>query len=245
MAKVVYACSRRHRFSEAHERKLGQICRKLEPDNLSRPATHTVAVRGTVAWAIANNRNCVVQDDSVLLGCLYGDEQGWEKPQGRYPDGSYAMLRNSADRLEVVSDAAASRTLWYYFDEEYFVASTSQRAIVMFVGGFQFNEEVIPWVLSTGTLGPERSWDRRIRRLPPESSLLLDKRCWSIRLDREPVVFAPERTSRAAQEELLGNEIRAVVRSLSHARHVSFHDYVLPLSGGYDSRAILCFLREA
>jgi hypothetical protein len=134
--------------------------------------------------------------------------------------------------------------VWYFFDDEHFVASTSQRAIVMFLGSFQFNEGVVPWMLSTGSLGPDASWDRRIRRLPPDASLALDKGAWSMRVERRPIVFAVQDRPRASHRDLLLNDIRSVMRALKESAHISFDDYLLPLSGGYDSRAILCVLAE-
>ena len=244
MAKIIYACSRRTPFGESEQRKLRKICERLEPDNLSLPASHKVLVRGTLAYGIMNGRNAVIEDGSVLLGCLYGRDLHWWKPNGQCPDGSYAIFRNGDDCLEVVSDAAASRTIWYYFDDERFIASTSQRAIVMFVGSFSFDDQVIPWMLSTGSLGPGASYDRRIRRLPPESRVVLDKNRWSIRADSRPIAFSAKSRSAADHKELLKNEIRATVQSLSQSGHIRLGDYLLPLSGGYDSRAILCFLRE-
>jgi hypothetical protein len=244
MAKIIYAYSRRIPFSQNDDRKLRKICQRLEPDNLSLPASHKVRVQGSLAWGIINNRNAVIKDNNILLGCLYGKDECWEHPKKDYPDGSYAIFRNSNDCLEVVSDAAASRTIWYYFDDEHFVASTSQRAIIMFLGSFDFNDQVIPWMLSTGSLGPDLSWDKRTKRLPPESSVVLDKQRWSISVNSGPIVFAAKSRSHSHHKELLMNEIRAVMQSLNHSRQISFDDYLLPLSGGYDSRAILCFLSE-
>jgi asparagine synthase len=244
MAKIIYACSRRVPFGQVEARKLARICKRLEPDNLSLPASHKVIVEGTLACGIVNNRNAVIKGHSVLLGCLYGTDEGWETPRKEYPDGSYAIFRNGSDRLEVVCDATASRTIWYCLDNEYFVASTSQRAIVMFLGSLDFNDRVIPWMLSTGSLGPDSSWDRRIKRLPPDSSIVLDKERWSISVDRRPIVFSAKSRSHSQHKELLMNDIRTVIQSLNHSSHISFNDYLLPLSGGYDSRAILCFLTE-
>lgn len=244
MAKILYAYSRRIPFGQDDARRLRTICKRLEPDNLSLPASHKVIVEGTLACGIVNCRKAVMKGTSILLGCLYGKDERWENPKEEYPDGSYAIFRNSSDCLEVVSDAAASRTIWYCFNDEYFVASTSQRAIVMFLGGFDFNDQVIPWMLSTGSLGPDSSWDKRIKRLPPDSSVVLDKERWSISVNRRPIVFCPKSRSHSNHKELLMNEIRTIIQSLNHSSDISFNDYLLPLSGGYDSRAILCFLTE-
>jgi hypothetical protein len=128
MAKIVYACSRRASFGPSEERKLEKICKRLEPDNLASPVPHKVLVDRHVAYGIVNGRGAATQGSSVLLGCLYGDDESWYQPGAAFPEGSYAIARNGAHSLEVVSDAAASRTVWYSFDEERFVASTSQRA---------------------------------------------------------------------------------------------------------------------
>lgn len=244
MAKIIYAYSRQTPFSQYDDRKLREICTRLEPDNLLCPVSHKIRVNGSLAYGIINHRNSVIKGNNVLLGCLYGKDQRWEIPKETYPDGSYAMFRDSNDCLEVVSDAAASRTIWYYFDDQHFVASTSQRAIIMFLGSFEFDERVIPWMLSTGSLGPDLSWDKRIKRLPPESSVVLDKEWWSISVNRQPVIFSSKSRSHSNHKELLMNEIRTVIQSLNHSRYINFNDYVLPLSGGYDSRGILCFISE-
>jgi hypothetical protein len=208
------------------------------------PASHKIAVQGRLAYGIVNDSNSVIDRNNVLLGRLYGEDPRWEEPKKDYPDGSYAIFRDRHDCLEVVSDAAASITVWYYFDDERFVASTSQRAIVMLVGGIDFNDQVIPWMLSTGSLGPDASWDKRIRRLPPESSIVLDKEAWSTSVSSRPIVFSPKSRSHSDHREVLKNEIRTIVQSLNRSGQVSFDQYLLPLSGGYDSRALLCFLTE-
>jgi asparagine synthetase B (glutamine-hydrolysing) len=244
MAKVIYACSRRTPFDRSTEARLREICKRLEPDNLSCPAPHTIAVHGHLAYALVNGRNAAAENDCVLLGCVFGSAAGWREPGSRSPEGSYAIFRNAARSLEILSDAAASRTVWYFFDDDLFVASTSQRAIVMFLGSFEFNPGAVPWMLSTGSLGPEASWDRRIRRLPPDACAALDKASWSLRVERRPIVFAVRDRTRASHRELLLNDLRSVMRSLSESPQISFDDCLLPLSGGYDSRAILCLLAE-
>jgi len=245
MAKVIYAFSRKTPFSNNDSRKLRKICARLEPDNLLSPVQHKVKVNGALAYGIVNDKDTAISGNSVLLGCIYGKDECWENPRKTYPDGSYAIFRDSKDCLEVVSDAAASRTIWYYFNDEYFVASTSQRAIIMFLGSFDFDDQTIPWMLSTGSLGPSLSWDKRVKRVPPESSVVLDKERWSISLNRQPIVFSQKKRSHSDHKELLMNEIRAVIQSINSSRYINFNDYVLPLSGGYDSRGILCFLTES
>lgn len=243
MAKIIYAYSRKAPFGTADIGRLKKICARLEPDNLSLPVQHTVAVHGALACGIVNDRNAVVRGNNVLLGCLYGNQQRWEDG-GAQPDGSFAIFRDGRDFLEVLSDAAASRTVWYCLTDDVFVASTSQRAIVMFLGEMEFDERVIPWMLSTGSLGPELSWDKRIKRLPPDSLLRVDKSHWTMAVETKPIAFSASDGTRADHKRALASEIRGVIRSMRDSTHIDFRRYILPLSGGYDSRAILCFLSE-
>ena len=140
-----------------------------------------------------------------------------------------------------MSDPAGSRTVWYYQDEETFIASTSQRAIVAFVGSFQFNEQVIPWVLSTGSLGPSLSWDRRIEMLPSDSSVVLDKRDWSVSVKTTPIDFTPLDQPDEQHERMLREALEETFASFD----VDLTQWILALSGGYDSRSILFMLRDA
>jgi hypothetical protein len=243
MSKVLYACSRYHPFSESTERKLVQICDELVPDNVKKCPKHKIYVKGHLSYAITMNKNPYHESDKgLLLGILYEKpEANWLTPRHYYPDGNYALFRNGDDEIEVVSDCVGSRTIWYYHDDELFVAATSQRAIILFLGTFLFDKRVIPWMLSTGTLGPQFSWDSRLHRLPVDSSLLLDKKTWALSLNQNPVNFFEIKRSREEHKGLLTETIR---RSVRYLESVDFKHWILPLSGGYDSRAILCFIKE-
>ena len=242
VSKAIYICSRNSPMGNTEEIRIRDICRKLTPDILASSVKHRVSVSGKIAFGVVNDNPCVIQKgDSLLLGLLYEKSNNWDEPRARSPDGSYAIFRSNGDYCEIVSDPAASRTLWYYFDDEVFVASTSQRAIVNFLGSFIFDERVIPWMLSSGSLGPEYSWDRRLRRLGPDSSLLLDRNSWTISQKQAVIEFAEVKRTAAEHEELLTAAIRTTIRSLDAD---SLDTWALPLSGGHDSRALLCFIAE-
>ena len=186
MAKVIYICSRNRPFNSNDERKIHKICMELEPDNLPSSVQHKVFVNNKIIWGIMNYYSSIVQkNNSLLLGYIYDNNIGWEEPLSEFPDGSYGLFRDNHDYLEIVSDPSGSRTIWYYFDDKVFISSTSQRAIVMFLGSFVFDERVIPWMLSTGSLGPEFSWDMRLKKLGPDSSVILDKMDWSISINKK------------------------------------------------------------
>jgi hypothetical protein len=241
MAKAIYVCARHKQFDSKDEERLLEICKRLEPDNLLSPVNHRTVLKNNIAFGVMNYQSSIVEiNNSLLMGCLYNQspEYRWYEPLTAFPDGSYALFRNNDDYLEMVTDAVASRTIWYYFDENWFIASTSQRAIVMFLGSFHFDGRVIPWLLSTGSLGPELSWDKRLKRIPVDSSVILDKKSWSISTVQTPVHFVEQNRSDSEHKKILEGAIGRTIESLNG---INFDDWVLPLSGGYDSRAILCF----
>lgn len=243
MAKILYACSRRP-FDADTTARLASVCKALKPDNLKTDLQTTVRCDGGVAYACTDASDALNERGlSVLLGALYEkDACSWEVPESPLPDGSYALFRTSPDMAEAATDPAGSRTIWYFMDEERFVASTSQRAIVMFLGSFEFDANVIPWMLSTGSLGPERSWDRRLRRIQPACSVILDRASWRLRDGaRTPVVFEPADLTKAAYAASIS---AALDETIGTMRSLDWSDWVLPLSGGYDSRGILCLLKH-
>lgn len=240
MAKIIHVCARNGIPSSVAER-LRSICKRLEPDNVVPPAPR-IAVSGNVAYGVMNPPASMLhKSGSVALGQFFGDEHvHWEEP-GTRPDGCYALFRDGEDQLEIVTDPAGSRTIWYYVDDTVFVSSTSQRAIVTFLGSFEFDERVIPWMSSTGTLGPSLSWDPRLRPVPPDSSVVLDKRTWTVAKRSNPVEFVPRRRPRSEHRRSLEESLEAVFGSLG----IDLSKWALALSGGLDSRAILYLLRDS
>ena len=242
MSKAIYICSRTHSFGPADEDRLTEICRALKPDNLVTPVSHRVSTGDHTACAIMNYQTSNIEKkNSLLLGYLYDRSGNWDEPLTGFPDGSYAIFRGNDDYFEAVTDPVASRTIWYYFDEEWFIASTSQRAIVMFLGSFHFDERVIPWMVSSGTLGPELSWDNRIVRLQLDSSVVLDRKSWSLSTRQTPIHFTEDPRSDSEHKRMLEEAIATTIESI---KDLEFSNWVLPLTGGYDSRAILCWISK-
>jgi hypothetical protein len=201
-----------------------------------------VAVHNDVAWA-ATHTGAVsgAANGSVALGYFYeNDEPDWSKLGSAFPDGSYALIRNSEDRIEVVSDPAGVRTIWYLLTDDLFIASTSQRAIIMMVGSLEFDERVIPWMLSTGAMGPEHSWDKRIRRLQPASTVVLDKKQWTLDCKMHcEVRFEPDDRPADVHEREIRDALEATFATLGR---LTWPEWALPLSGGSDSRCMLCLI---
>lgn len=239
MAKTIYICTR-NKFSPDTKEKLFGICKSLEPDNID-PPDPAVAIHDDIAYGIMNpNRTLRIEGSNVLMGDLFGEFPNWQMPLSEFPDGSYALFRTNDQVCEIVADVVASRTIWYYQDQEVFVASTSQRAIVMYLENFEFNEKVIPWMLSTGSLGPDFSWDKRLKRVLSDSSVVLDKKNWKISVENKAAGFKAIKRPAMGHREILDSAIKSTFKSLN----IDVGNWVLPLSGGYDSRAILLYLLE-
>src|SRR5687768_9938996 len=195
------------------------------------------------AYRDALNPNAAVrvQGASIAIGTLLEPPDDWHVPGAALPDGSFALLRADEEHVELVADSVASRTLWYTFTEQELIVSSSQRAIVTLLGSFEPNRDALPWMLSSGTLGPTAAWDRRVHRLQPGERLLLNRASWRMTSTVEPSQFAAdEAVSRAAHLERL----RAAVADACRRWSFDARKWVLTLSGGWDSRSLLCLLHE-
>ena len=183
-------------------------------------------------------RSTTRQGGAVCLGGLFGDHAGWSRPGSEAPEGTYALARWDAGVLELVSDICASRTLWYALTDDAFLASTSQRALVALLGSFALDERAVAWTLSAGSLGPEVAWDARLRRVPPDARVVLDRAAWRVTEHPAPVVF----------ESLPGEpaqhvaRLRAAVEATCAELNVDSERWVLTLSGGIDTRVLVAVL---
>lgn len=241
MAKTVYVCVRNDIDIPLISSRVAAAIKNILPDNIPE-APCKISAKGNVVYGIANYSDVIAEHDgSVCMGLAYPEQRNWWKPLDAYPDGSYAIFRSDDKYVEAVTDATASRTIWYYLDEKLFVCGTSQRAIITVLGEFNFDKRVIPWMLSSGTLGPSFSWCKNLKLLEPNASLLLDRETWQLNKKSKSLNFSAS--------------LITPQKSLSRLRDTlinSFNDFqfdtskwILPLSGGYDSRSIACLLKAS
>jgi len=240
MARVVFLCMRQPGAFAFGEQRLNELNRRLCPDHLT-PAAPALVTAPGLALAILNPSGLeAVQGASVCLGNMPSTLQRWAQPGGQTPDGSFALLRSDETHVELVTDVVGSRSLWYYLDDERLLASDSQRALVMLLGSLQFNPQAVNWMLSSGTLGAENSWDERITCLGPDARLVLNRQTWKTRLQRGEVRFNPVKLRPERQMERIQAELEETFAGF----HPDARQWVLALSGGYDSRCILLMLKE-
>lgn len=221
-------------------RDIEQVLGRLQPDNIVARDPWIDESQG-VFLGVYNPPSVLFSEaGSVCLGIRYDGLEGPGKPGEDLPDGSFSLFRSDTDAVEIATDIFATRTVWYFHSDDLFIAANSQRAIVYLLGNFELNRMVIPWLMSSGTLGPGLSWDRRICCMQGGSRLLLNRKTWELSLARDAARISSKNLSSTEHLSQLKSAIDSTFTSMS------IHDiekWLLPLSGGYDSRAILLALK--
>jgi hypothetical protein len=240
VADLVVTCRRDGECCASARRDLDAVAALLTPPGVAMRAPKLVTADG-VAAAVLNpsldgSEAC---ERGVRVGVFTGVTPDWCRPGAPTPDGTYVMARWDDGTLEVLNDVIGSRTAWYVMDDEQLLVSTSQRALAALLHGVTVDPRATAWFLSSGTLGPLGAWDSRVRTLPPDARLSVDRTAWRATVVQRPAVFAPVRRSRRAHVDALGEAIDASCAGLG----ISHERWLLPLSGGLDSRTILLALR--
>lgn len=212
----------------------------LAPDNIE-PRPPIVADHGWVATALANPVPGIAgRDEGLCLGRVFGAPGEWWRPGAGAPDGNYVIVRHDERVLELLTDVLGTRQLWYIHAPDLFAASTSQRALVMLLRSFELDPEAVAWMLTSGHLAG-RAWDARVRRLRGDCRLSLDRDSWRIQIHERPAVREPQALAEAEHIDLL----REAILETCAALDLPEQEWVLPLSGGLDSRMLLLGLLEA
>src|SRR5688572_14349888 len=187
MVRAVLVVSRDPKAQNKLDSYTDELNRNLAADNID-PRPPTLAHRAGVTAALLNPSAAArTQGTSIALGTLLDPADDWHVPGAPLPDGSFALLRIDDAHVELVSDGVGSRTIWYALTDRELIASTSQRAIVTLLGSFEPNRDVLPWMLSAGTLGPLDGWDARVRRVQPGERVLLDRSRWRLQSTVAPI----------------------------------------------------------
>ncbi len=177
-----------------------------------------------------------ISPSAICLGAMSGGSEGWEEPGGAVGHGTFALLRASEAKVELISDALATRSIWYFHNESCFIAASSQRLIAMLLGTFVSNAAGIPWMLANGVAGPVGGWDHRVKLLSPNSSAMLDRHSWDVtikQLDRA------DSCHEILPQNLADVFFGTLGQELANL-NINWSNWRLPISGGYDSRLIAC-----
>ncbi len=240
MSRIVLVRYRTLKSRSNMEDTFAVLNRRLSPDNIE-PRAAQVLEKGNTLLAILNpNPAVMLSGMSAGLGHIIDGMDRWAEPLAPVPDGAFALFRCSDQHIELVADETASRTIWFVKTDEMFVASTSQRAIVMFLGSFEPNRSTYSWMLSAGRLGPGLSWDARIASVLPAGRVTVDLQSWEFSIHKGEFNYdiAHEDEKRHASGFLEVLEDNFAKIRIENAR------WTLLLSGGFDSRGILMLLNH-
>ncbi len=239
MSRILYINARDKQLDEKSIKYFSEILNKrLSPENI-RPKPSKLLLKRQECIIILNpNSNVLINDFSACIGHIINAGTHWNSPNSNIPEGTFSIVRCNHELTEVITDAVGSYTIWYFFSKEVFLASNSQRAIIHYLGSFEFNKNVIPWMLSTGILGPDNSWDRRIKQQAGNSSVILNKKLWKISYKDHG--FNVEKIERKHATYY----VRKSLANLFNHIELNYNRWILPLSGGADSRLILSLLHN-
>lgn len=237
MTRVLYVCSRNSDLDHL-QAAIDRASTAMEPDNLVPRSPLKKQEYGVSLTAVNPPDDLIHTHGAICIGRLFTPAVDWSRIGEPSPDGSFTLIRWDEHNVELLSDAAGSRVLWFAQTDTLFIASSSVKAIVTLLGEFSFNREAASWFLATGTLGPQESWDNRVRRLPADSTLRLDRLSWTHSLKSTQVEFVSEQTPLGTED--LQYSLDQTFRSLTLPQEGS----LLAVSGGYDSRYLLLRLQN-
>lgn len=237
----IFVVISREPFSGGREKTVGDletICRRMMPENISDSScVYNVNEKDCLTVSLADSK-IEINNSSVITGLIGVPENRWWEKLSVPEDASFLCSVNE-DRCILSANSTASRAIWYYYDETRLVISSSQKAIVCWLGSFEFNSQAMSWMLATGNLGPGNSWDSRIQHLKAGETVNLNRHTWEINKNKR----ANSVNSFSIQDH------KILIEKLNDTFHSVFKNAVFDLSksrftlsGGYDSRAVLYYL---
>ena len=249
MAQYIFVKTRSSIKSEKTLQELEQVCSLLTPVTIKGKSQDTVAVWpgvGNAFYAIQNSESVAKPEQGALvIGWVQESDRSKSHDYNSEANGSYAIIKNTKDEVSFFSDQFGSRTLWYYFDEDRLIVSTSQRAIVAMKGSFQLNEESLAWYLSSGCQGPFISWDQNIKQVLPNLEYSLNVSDWNFSSAQKSGMELPPSGSTKMSDylDLYEKEVTASLDQVINS--YPKEQVLLPLSGGLDSRLLLALSKNA
>ncbi len=240
MARVLVACARDKKIIDDILLKIGRMNRRLTPDHLAEIQPFMDRRDHFLSVIFNPPVDLDWHEGNFCLGKMIKPPFDWWKRGSGIPDGSFALFRLDQDGIEIATDVVGSRTVWYFQNEDIFLASNSQRAILSILGNICINPQTAAWMLSSGCLGPGLAWDTRLKMLPGDSRLTFDFRLWKLEVKETTPKFLQEKLTDSEHEIFLRQAIEKTMSRLD----LDYNNWLLPLSGGYDSRAILLMIPD-
>lgn len=248
MANYIFIKTRQSADSQKIIHELNEVCDLLTPASIKSQSQNSVEVWSEdekAFYAIQNSEYIAKPNQDILVIGWVDYDSSESKIIGSEADGSYAIIKNDKDTTTFFSDQFGSRTLWYFYDDDRLIVSTSQRAIVALKRKFNLNEEAIAWYLSSGCQGPFISWDQDIKQVLPDTQYILNDNDWQLNLQQKANMSLPPSGITKLSKYLkiyrkqVQQSLKQVVRDYPKGK------VLLPLSGGLDSRLLLALSKEA
>lgn len=217
---------------------LAQLEKLLIPAQINPNPPITIESEGILAHIFNPVGFELVSKMSICTGILFDNQDKWDQVGATTPDGNYSIIRADDTYVEILSDFQATHTIWYYFDDEKLIISSSQRAIIALLGNYMPSRTAVSWMISSGTLGPGYSWDSRLKALRPSELIKLDRNNWNLSCNFTDVKFDPKELPEDAHVQAYVQAATEIIKSLP--KGIS---YIQQLTGGFDSRMLLmCIL---
>lgn len=193
--------------------------------------------RGLLVAVLGRREHVRIHGYSILSGITVAevDESPWWRTDYPVPEGNYTLFRANESGVDAFTDFAGSKSIWHArLGCGGIVMSTCLEMIVALLGDFSVDDRALGWFLSSGTCGPRRSWDRRVKPMPRNTQLRTRKVGEAI-VVRESQLDRPQQFVAAVDAPLLQREMDRTLAECS----LGDKPWLLALSGGCDSRAML------
>lgn len=243
MAKILFAYRRKGEDANSlnhWQRTVETLDRALVPDQdyLRQPSINLYEGGNYLYIFSPVNDSIIRKDFHLCVGSMISPKERWWEEE-RVANTPLSIL-HKRNEICIYADILGSRCFWFYQDEHVFLASTSQRAMVIYLQSFMFNAQAATWMLATGCSGPGYGWDKRFRAMGPGGTLHFDKKKWKLKHENRAVSFTPGQ----GRKEVFKGQLANILEDSINKVNFDFSSSVLTLSGGYDSRAALYYLKD-
>lgn len=231
MAKITGIYFKSKKIKKSYKNSLDVLCNWFEKEFSEFHELKIIESDTSLHHVIGHNDLLKISSKSGLLG--FAENTIWDK-EGEFPDGNYFIYREWQFGLELLSDFSGSRTIWYHQSEDFFIFSSSQFSIIKFLGDYSFNCNVVSWMLSSGSLGSNNSWDNRLNILPRNTFLRWNAIENQIETFQVSSKFIFESKKLPRIEKVIEESISSVSLPSKNVGHL--------LSGGLESRLLFYYL---
>lgn len=191
---------------------------------------------GSFLYLRERRSHAFVSGTSLSLGNLCGFTAA--DFLGERPPGTAFSLHSLPDQVRLSLNIAGSYSIWYYHDEDIFLASTSQLTLVRMLGSFESNPQAVSWMLAAGNCGPGNSWDQRLHHLNSAEEIVLSDTDWVVLSRQNSYSYS----NFAGDRSILEKSFSTLLNEVFDTFKIQPDSSVITLSGGFDSRMVLYLL---